>query len=257
MKKVTGVLKDGLANQVNSSLVEPSNFVFDDRQPVEGAANNAQLPSLFFFLVNHLAKSVIKQFINECAANTKKADPIGVLVASIFADPQFHWRGKPLIDVLICKFHVVCPVLFGASGLEKSDQERLKIGWPRTMSENDHYDRQIGLAAGYAAISLRDFSKSKKDNPYPMHHYWEAFARIVNTGFTNLSNTQCLVLKAMIENYEQRFLLFYGDAAIAALRLALVDLPGNAKSAGIAFSGIDSLAVHAKTLKSKYGLVLA
>lgn len=262
MNKVSAVLKEGLANQVNSELIDPSHFVFDERQPVEGAANNGQLPSLFLFLLNHLAKCVINQFMDESSANTKTADPIGILIASIFSDPVMHWRGKPLIDILIAKFYVVCPVLFGARGTEKTTQGRERVGWKRRgpnawMPEAEHFNRQTGLGAGYAAISLRDFSKSKKSNPYPMSHYWTAMSQIVNTPPAEMSNTACTVLKAMIDHYEQRFLLFYGTAAVAALRLALVDFPTNAKSAGCGDVAVEALIVHGKSLKTKYGLALA
>lgn len=261
-QKVSNVLKEGLANQVGSRMMDPSSLVFDERQPVEGATNNAEMPSLFLFLVNHLAKCVIKQFTNECSANTKAADPIGVLVAATFSDPIFQWRGKPLIDILMAKFYVVCPVLFGARGVDKTEQGRDKVGWMRRganawITEAEHYDRQQGLGSGYAAISLRDFSRSKKKNPYPMRHYWESFALIVNTQPAEMSNTQCVVLKAMIDHYEQRFLQFYGTAAIAALRLALVDFPASAKSAGRGDPVVESLLVHGKTLRARYGLVLA
>lgn len=243
-------------------MVDPSHFVFEPREPVQGAVNNAELPSLFIFVVNHVAKAMINQFINECSANTKTADPIGVLAASLFADVNFHWRSKPIIDILMAKFYVVCPVLFGARGLEKTEAGRERVGWKRRgpnawMPETEHYDRQTGLAAGFAAISLRDFSKSKKENPCPMTHYWEAMAHIVNTLPSEMSNTQCVVLKAMIDHYEQRFLLFYGNAAIAALRLALVDFPAHAKSAGCEGPAVESLLVHGKTLKAKVGLVLS
>lgn len=262
MKKVAAVLQEGMQNQVGSQHIDPSHFVFDQRQPVQGAANNDDMPSLLLFLINHFAKGVINQFINESSANTKTADPIGVLVAHIFSDPTLHWRGKPLIDILIAKFYIVCPVLFGARGLEKTEQGRERVGWKRRgpnawMPEGEHYDRQLGLGAGYAAITLRDFSKSKKQNPYPMTHYWTAFAQIVNTPPSEMSNTQCVVLKAMIDHYEQRFLQFYGTAAIAALRLALVDFPENAKNAGCKHTAVESLVVHGKTLKAKVGLVLA
>lgn len=262
MSKVTAILKEGLANNVHSQLMDPSHFVFDERQPVSGAANNDQLPSLFLFLLNHLAKCVINQFMDESSANTKTADPIGVLVASTFADPALHWRGKPLIDILMAKFYVVCPVLFGARGLEKTEAGRLRVGWQKRgpsawIPETEHYNRQTGLGAGYAAISLRDFSRSKKENPYPMSHYWAAMAQIVNTPPAEMSNTACVVLKAMIDHYEQRFLLFYGTAGIAALRLALVDFPTNAKAAGCGDVAVESLLVHGKSLKAKYGLALA
>lgn len=237
-------------------MIDPSHFVFDDR--LFDPQHSDQLPSLFLFLINHLAKSVINQFLNECSANTRTADPIGVLVASVFSTPEFQWRGKPLIDILIAKFHKVCPVLFGARGNEKTAQGRDSIGWRTDVpSPAEHYNKQMGLAAGYAAITLRDFSRSKKKNPYPMSHYWEAFAGIVNTRFQELSTTQCVVLKALIEHYEQRLLLFYGTAGLAALRLALVDLPAGAKESGISTAESEVLAVFGKTLRSKFGLVLA
>lgn len=232
--------------------------MFKDRRP---DPNNAELPSLFLYLVNQLAKCVIKQFISESSANTKTADPIGVLVATVFSAPELHWCGESLIDILIAKFHVVCPVLFGARGNEETKQGREALGYQRAgdghISPANHYTRQVGLAAGFAAVTLRDFSRSKKTNPYPMRHYWEAFAGIVNTAVKDLSTTQCVVLKAMVENYEQRFLLFYGHAGMAALRLALVDIPENAKASGNSTPGVNLLDVLAKTLRSKYGLILA
>ncbi|KAH8772759.1 putative RNA export mediator protein, partial [Diaporthe sp. PMI_573] len=261
MQKVTKVLKDGLANEVGSQMVDPSLVVFTPRQPVEGAVHNAELPSLFLFLLNHLAKAILNQFISEAASNTKTADPVGVCAAAVFSDPIFQWRGQPLIDILIAKFHVICPVLFGARGSEKTDQGRDLVGWKRRgtawVPETEHMDRMTGLAAGYAAIALRDFSKAKKQNPYPMPHYWESMAKIVNTPPQQMSVTQCVVLRSMIDHHEARFLQFYGSAAIAALRLALVDFPAAAAAAGLKDNAVQSLAVHAEILKTRVGLNLA
>lgn len=261
MQKVTKILKEGLANEVGSQMVDPSLVVFTPRQPVEGAMHNAELPSLFLFLLNHLAKAIINQFINEAASNTKTADPVGVCAAAVFSDPTFQWRGQPLIDILIAKFQVVCPVLFGARGSEKTDQGRDLVGWKRRgtawVPEAEHMDRMTGLAAGYAAIALRDFSKAKKENPYPMPHYWESMAKIVNTPPQQMSVTQCVVLRSMIDHHEARFLQFYGSAAIAALRLALVDFPAAAAKAGLKDNAVQSLAVHGELLKTRVGLSLA
>lgn len=261
MQKVTKILKEALANEVGSPMVDPSLVVFTPRQPVEGAMHNAELPSLFLFLLNHLAKAIINQFINEAASNTKTADPVGVCAAAVFSDPTFQWRGQPLIDILIAKFQVVCPVLFGARGSEKTDQGRDLVGWKRRgtawIPEAEHMDRMTGLAAGYAAIALRDFSKAKKENPYPMPHYWESMAKIVNTPPQQMSVTQCVVLRSMIDHHEARFLQFYGSAAIAALRLALVDFPAAAAKAGLKDNAVQSLAVHGELLKTRVGLSLA
>lgn len=162
--------------------------------------------------------------------------------------------------MLIAKFYVVCPVLFGIKGSDNTEQGRARVGWKRNgknwIPEGEHQDRMFGLGAGYASIALRDFSKSKKQNPWPMRHYWECIARIVNTPPHDISNTQCLVLKALIEHYEPRFLQFYGTAAIAALRLALVEFPARAKAAGLKGYQVEFLAVHGQLLAKDYGLRL-
>jgi len=256
--KITALLREAGMNQVQSQLVDASNFVLEPRQPVPGASNNnPQLPSLFIYLLNIFAKAAISQFINEAGARPETADPVGVVVASTFAEPDFMWCGEPMIDILLAKFRIVCPVLFGYKGSEQTEQGRARLGWWKDsgawVSEQMHMDRMTGLGAGFAAVALRSFAKSKKDNPYPPRHYWAAMARIVNTPPAQISNTQCVVLKSMIQNYEHKFIEFYGTAAIAALRLALVEFPARAPNKSPA---INSLEVMAQLLKRDSGLVL-
>ncbi|OAQ99498.1 hypothetical protein LLEC1_03723 [Akanthomyces lecanii] len=259
IKKITTALLDALQQKVPSPPIEVNKFVVNAREPVEGAANNgATLPALFIYLVNICAKGIINQFISECGANPKAADPIGVFTAHVFSMPEFQWRGDSLIDILIAKFRVACPVLFGLSGNDKTERGRVALGWrkdgPSWITEQSHNDRMAGLAAGYAAVSLRDFSRSSKANPYPPAHYWTALAGIVNCPAGLTSNTQYVVVRYMIDGHEQRFLNFYGNAAVAALRLALVEFPkkapGNSPAAG-------SLQALAEVLKSTSGLILA
>ncbi|KAL7625521.1 hypothetical protein AAE478_004741 [Parahypoxylon ruwenzoriense] len=252
------LLNESLGGNVPSELVDPSLFITDKRDPVEGAVHNEpQLPSLFIYLLNHFAKAVINQFINECGAQPKTADPIGVITAMIFSNKAYLWRGKSLIDILMAKFRVVCPVLFGYRGSETTEQGRLRLGWKRSGSgwapEQQHTDRMKGLGVGYAAISLRDFSKSPNTNPWPPSKYWTTMARIVRTPPADISNTQCIVLRAMIEAYEERFIHFYGNAAIAALRNALVEFPNKAK---VKTPGVSGLQVLAQILKRDIGLEL-
>jgi nucleoporin GLE1 len=78
-------------------------------------------------------------------------------------------------------------------------------------------------------------------------------ASITSTPPNEASSTQYVVLKSMVENYEQRFLGFYGNAALAALRIALVDFPGRAVERSAASS---ALAVLADKLKRDKGLDL-
>lgn len=241
-----------------SDLVDASLFVRDKREPVEGAAYNGdQLPSAFIFLLNHLSKAVIQQFANETGTQAKSAEPIGIVVAHVFSNPDFHWRGKTMIDILTCKFRVACPVLFGARGSEKTEAGRAALGWKREdgrwASDQAHADRMTGLGAGFAAISLRDFSKASKKNPFPPSNYWSAVARIVNTPPDLVSNTQFTVLKAMVDGHESRFIQFYGNAAVAALRMALVEFPRKAPPNS---HNAQALQVLGQVLQRDSGLVL-
>ncbi|TPX08190.1 uncharacterized protein E0L32_001914 [Thyridium curvatum] len=256
--KIVELLREALRNQVQSQLIDPGMFVLESRAPVPGETNEPQRSSLFLYLMNIFCKAVISQFINEASANPKQADAIGMVAAKIFSDVEFLWRGKSLIDMLIAKYRVVCPVLFGFRGNDKMEQARLRVGWRKEggqwIPEQVHGDRMTGLGAGFAALTLRDFSKAKaKKNPWPPSVYWTAMARIINTPTEEISKTQCYVLKAMIANYEQKFMLCYGTAAVAALRCALIDFPARIPEKS---SARDALPVVATSLRMETGLRL-
>ncbi|RSL44028.1 hypothetical protein CEP53_011409 [Fusarium sp. AF-6] len=259
VQKITDTLKEALRGNTPSPPIDVSLFVVDKREPVQGATHNDQtLPSLFIYLMNICAKAIINQFINEGGANPKAADPVGVFTAHIFSNQEFEWRGQSLIDIVMAKYRIVCPVLFGHRGSDRTERGRISIGWkkdgPAWITEQSHNDRMTGLGAGFASLSLRDFSKSSKKNPYPPTNYWKALAYIVNSPPNEISNTQYVVLRSMIQGHEQRFLNFYGNAALAALRLALVEFPNKAPQNATAAG---SLAALADVLKSESGLVLA
>lgn len=235
-----------LRGQPASALIDPAEFVRVPREPVQDAVNNGQLPSLFIYLLNCLAKDMIKQFDGECGPMPDKADPIGVNAVQVFSTREFLWRGKSLIDIMMAKFRIACPVLFGIRGNDKMEQGRLRVGWRRPDGqwepEQQHFERMSGLGVGYASIALRDFSKAKTSNPYPPSNYWTSLARIVNTPPAEISDTQCVVLRAMIHLYEEKFISFYGNQAIAALRKALVDFPEKAGRKTPAVTGLTVLA---------------
>ncbi|KAK2603487.1 hypothetical protein QQS21_004347 [Conoideocrella luteorostrata] len=258
--KIMSLLRQSLDGQLPSPAIEASPFIATprDASSQDVPNNGATLPSLFIYLMNIIAKGIISQFINECGANPKAADPIGVFAAQVFSHNDFSWRGQSLIDILLAKLRVVCPVLFGSRGNDKTERGRQALGWkkdgPSWVPEQNHNDRMAGLGAGFASISLRDFSKASKKNPYPPTNYWKAFACIVNCPANEISNTQLVVLRSMIDGHEQRFLNFYGNAAVAALRLALVDFP---KKAPANSSAAGSLRALADILHSEGGLALA
>jgi nucleoporin GLE1 len=253
------LLNEALTGATPSALVNASDYTVKDRQPVEGAANNQpQLPSLFLYLLNHFSKAMVNQYINECAAAPKSAEPVGIMAAQVFSVAAFHWRGESLIDILMAKFRVSCPVLFGYNGKDTTEQGRARLGWKKEygqwVPEQQHTDRMKGLGVGYASIALRNFSKSKSVNPWPPYHYWASLSSIVNTSPADISDTQCVVLRSMIYLYEEKFLALYGNAAAVALRSALVDFPAKAPKKTTSVNG---LSVLAEVYKRDFGLNLA
>ena len=188
-------------------------------------------PALLVYLLNVFAKAMIAQFINEAGVKPLIADNLGTVASHIFALDNFRWKSLSLIDVLIAKFHVVCPILFGIYGDERTLAGKKRLGWWREedsgafVPEQRHFERMIGLGAGFAGISLKNYEKARAQNAYPDRHYWTSFARIANVPPQEITQTHFVVLKAMIENFEAKFLHFFGDAAIAALKLALIELP--------------------------------
>lgn len=182
-------------------------------------------------MLNIFSKAIISQFGGESGISIKAAEPAGVLVAQIFAATEYQFRGHSLIDILLAKLHFACPVLWGVYGDEKTAKGRLRLGWRKEdgafVSESRHHERVSGLGAGFASIALRNFTKARLQNPFPPTNFWECLANILNVPPGDIQPTHLFVLKAMLENSAERLIQFYGSAAIAALRLALIDFPAN------------------------------
>ena len=197
------------------------------------------ISAVFIYELNIFAKRIISQLVSEASVAPKLADPIGVLAISIFAQKDFRSvsDGNPqgsFIDILLAKFHATCPVLFGISGSEDTISGRGRLGWLKNkdsgsfVAAQKHYDRMSGLGTGFAAISLRDFSKSTVISPLPAEHYWRAISRIVNTEKADITQSHLVVLKSMLETHVNRFVMFFGDAARVAIRNALLLFPHKA-----------------------------
>ncbi|KAI6782993.1 Nucleoporin-like protein [Emericellopsis cladophorae] len=256
ISKITEILRDALTGKVPSQPIPVATYVVDDRQPAEDISvndpkqpkphNDPTMPSLFLYLMNICAKGIISQFAREAGANPKAADPVGVFAAHIFSNKEFQWRGQSLVDILIAKLRVGCPVLFGARGNDKTERGRAALGWKKEdgtwVTEQAHNDRMTGLGAGFAALSLRDFSKTTKVNPYPPSNYWTALALILNTPAGETSNTHYVVLRAMLLGHEGRFIAFYGNAALAAIRKAVLEFPARAPANASAAGSVAALA---------------
>ncbi|KAI9677280.1 MAG: hypothetical protein M1829_002622 [Trizodia sp. TS-e1964] len=236
--KIMRTLKEARAD--SGPTVDVSKYIISPTPGVE-------LPGLFIYLINIFSKAVISQFINEASVAPKSAEPVGIIAVQVFSTPDFQVAGRSLIDILIAKFHVVCPVLWGIYGSDKTVAGRTRLGWKREegegtfVSEQRHSERMTGLGAGFASISLRNFARSPCENPYPNSMYWRSLAYIVNVPPQDASQTHFIVLKAMVENHEAQFLEFYGTAALAALRKALIDFPRQTKEMTVAASAVSVL----------------
>lgn len=231
MKQIQKVLKESLRYSQPSIDLAP--YLISYTPP----STPLQISGPFVYLYNIFTKALIRQFISESSGGHMQADAVGVIAVSIIADADFKIGGTiPLIDILLAKFHVTCPILWGIYGPHNSVAGRERIGWWKEdgqwVPEQRHIERITGLASGFSALSLRDFSKAKKENPFPNTNYWHAMAVIVNTPAQKITPTHFIALKGLVDGYVQRFVGFYGHAAIALLRTAMVEFPARAKSTG-------------------------
>lgn len=110
------------------------------------------------------------------------------------------------------------------------------MGWRREFSngtedaksfvpEQRQLERLTGLGAGFAAIALRNFSKTKLRNPYPPHNFWTALSSIVNCPPESVEQGHLVLLKNMVEGGWERIILFWANVGVAALRESCVDFP--------------------------------
>jgi nucleoporin GLE1 len=219
-----------------------------------------QVPSLMIYIATIFSKAIIAQFTGEAAVNTKSAEPAGVLAVQIFSTDEFSFHGTSLIDILLAKLHASCPVLWGIYGPESTALGKKRLGWRiengAFVSEQRHSERMTGLGAGFAAISLRNFSKTKLKNPFPPREYWESVANIVNVPPEEVQLTHLMVLRSMLENAVDRFILFFDGAAVAALRHALVEFPRALPAALGASPACKALEMLVEQIKTEKNLSL-
>ncbi|EEQ85011.1 hypothetical protein RJZ56_007201 [Blastomyces dermatitidis] len=250
--EITTVLKKALI------LTEPSvdirQFLAFPPQQLNAGTNEAETkaPALLLYLLNIFSKAIIAQLIAEAGITPKYAEPLGVLTAQIFSMEAFTYNGISMIDLLLAKYHAICPVLWGFYGNEATSDGKLAVGWwrerdgespGRFVSPQTHEERMIGLGAGFAAISLRNFSKTTRKNPVPNTHFWSACANILNVPAGEVQDTHLLVLSALLRHSAVRIVGFWGDLGLALLRRAVVEFPAGLgeRKKGAARAGVEIL----------------
>ena len=240
LQSILTILKSSLKTTDPSIPITPF-LANPPPNPDPTSSSSPNGPALLIYLLNIFSKAIIAQWISEAGPSPKAADPIGVIASHVFAHPELRWNNgtHSLIDILLAKFHKVCPPVFGIHGPETTVQGKERLGWQREegggpfVSQQRHFERMSGLGAGFASLSLRNYETARTlRNPFPDYHYWQALARIANVPPGELTQTHFVLLKAMVEGYEERFVRFYGGAAVAALRFVLVELPGRVPGGG-------------------------
>jgi nucleoporin GLE1 len=211
-------------------------FIINPSSPITDSPD-VQVSGTFIFLLNILVKQGVKIMPTSASMTAYNAvDPIGVIIAYCLSLSTFHVQGNSFVDILLAKYHFSCPPLFGIWGSEKTDQGRARLGWSREggkwVSPTHHFEKLNGLACGWAALTLRDFSKSREKNPLPAWRYWRSIAFILNVPPAQITQSQGVILKGLIEHYAQHFCKSFQQSALNALRMAIIQRPREAAAAG-------------------------
>lgn len=211
-------------------------FVHVPEQIATLSEEEARVSAVFIYLLNIFVKAVVSQLINEAGIKLEYAEPLGVVVAQIFSGEQYCFKGFAFSDIFWAKYRASCPALWGFYGDEKTTAGKEALGWKRYeaggpfLSEADHRQRMVGLGGGFAAVTLRNFGKTSRKNPFPNHMFWWAVSKIVSVPPDDLQETHFYILYAMLRFSAERIIGLWGHAGLALLRTAIVSLPNKTKN---------------------------
>ncbi|KAF9243027.1 hypothetical protein DTO013E5_2560 [Penicillium roqueforti] len=245
IKKSVGQLRAGtgankqqiiqLKTELEKALAYPEPTVdirnFFAFPPEEIAKSENKVPAMLIYGLNILAKSLISSLLAEASIKQSHAEPIGIIAAQIFSFDIFTYKGLHMSDIMWAKYRVICPALWGFTGNDKTEGGRRVLGWWRSpdtgswVSEQIHMDRMTALGAGYAAMTLRNFAKSPRRNPFPNTMFWATIHKILAIPPPELQETQVALLAALLRSSGERILGFFGQYGLALMHYIIVDLP--------------------------------
>lgn len=193
------------------------------------------VPKVFLYMVNYTVKVIVKQLAYEVTLDPERAEPLGILTATLFSKPEFKPNGHFMSDMLWSKFHKAHATIFGLQFNELTPEGRLALGYRPEMYSNKStwHDAVRAMSRGYAAITLRDFSRSQNENPFPNRLYWEALSRILTTPMEQRMALHYVTAQGLLDPlFLPRFIKFYGNNALAAIRLGVLEFPKEPHKAG-------------------------
>lgn len=220
-----------IALKTQGPMIDIRPYIISQQIPPLANEAEAAYPAFLLYLWICFEKSLLKQFEKEAASEDGRTiQEIGLIAASLLSDPNYMWRGVPLSDIVLAKFHRVCPPLFGIRGTMDTAQGQDRLGW-RLIDKNppstESYSQRLrGLGAGYAAMSLRAFNG--KAPAIPMSEYWRALVSLCNTPPDHLYPGHFALIAGLVRDYYKKFLAQYGVPARAVLRRAILELPARA-----------------------------
>ncbi|KAF2131698.1 hypothetical protein P153DRAFT_365269 [Dothidotthia symphoricarpi CBS 119687] len=220
-----------VALETPGPMIDIRHFIVSHEIPPLANEAEAQYPAFLLYVWICFEKSVLKQFEKEAANEDGRIiQEIGLIAASLLGDQRYMWKGLPLTDIILAKFHRLCPILFGIRGTMDTAEGRLRLGWmpiDKSPATTENYSQRMrGLGAGYASLSLRSFAA--KAPAVPISEYWRAIVSICNTRAEDLWPGHFALLGGLIRDYYKKFFQFYGVQARGVLRRATVDLPARA-----------------------------
>ncbi|EAU38979.1 conserved hypothetical protein [Aspergillus terreus NIH2624] len=246
IKKCVGQLREGKGTNKHqiqeirntlekaASIAEPTVNICDYLAfppPEIANSGDTQVPAMLIYGLNIFSKSLISALLTEASLNQGHAEPVGIVAAQIFSMDAFIYKGCPMVDILWAKYRVVCPALWGFYGNEKTEGGRRALAWWREspdgpyISEQGHADRMTALGAGFASITLRNFGKTPRKNPFPNHLFWFAMHKILSIPVDEIQETHVILLSAMLKSSAERIFGFFGHIGLGLMRRAIVDLP--------------------------------
>jgi nucleoporin GLE1 len=218
------------AQSAGGPTIDIRPFIVSHALPTISNEAEAQYSAIVLYGFICFEKFAIKQFEQEAANEDGRViQELGIVTASLMVDKEFVWKGVPLVDLLLAKYHRACPILFGIRGDMRSAAGQARLGWVKISgvdpSVNTYNQRMTGLACGFAAMSLRAVAPPA----IPLSEYWRAISSICNTPPQQLTGGHFMVLKGLIRDFARKFIAFYGAQANAVLRKATIVLPSRAR----------------------------
>lgn len=174
--------------------------------------NGDQAPAMLIYCLKMFTDLWFSQLVKD---ENKTAEPLGIMAAQIFSFEKFTFKGLHLSDILLARYHVGCPVLWGFNDTGPTEDE----------NDNDHTRRMVAMGGGYAALTLRNFGKSPRHNPFPNALFWTSMSKILSILPANLQATHLILLEALLHSSGERIIKFFGHHGLALMHYAMVVLP--------------------------------